>query len=147
MPAVSIQKSSTLSTTIDHPKLLKTDAESVRVFLRLYDQYVNEVRSRAQQLGGDKSAALEIARPVNLKFCVDAEFLESAISLGFIPGATSYEELDEKTLRTFFRRQSRGIEKDNHTEHPRHYCYEKSKDEHARQVSHITHAIPFRGLP
>lgn len=92
--------SAQVSVTVEHPKLTKADPESIRQFLSLYDQYVNEVQARARQLGivvTDGAAS----RPVDLKFCVDIEFLKSALALGMIEDADSYETLSDTTLRSY----------------------------------------------
>ncbi len=68
----------------------------IRVFMRLCDQCENEVRGRALQLSHNLRA-VDSVRPVNLKFCVDPEYLESAVSLGFIPNDTTYESLEDET--------------------------------------------------
>jgi len=78
--AVATQKATTIATTIDHTKFFKQDANSVRIFPGLYDQYVNEVKVRALQLADCASASTEGSRPVNLKFCVDLENLCRKIS-------------------------------------------------------------------
>ena len=89
-----------MSATVDHPRLVKQDPNSIRIFLRLYDQYTNEVLARALQLSDSEQPA-EAGKPVDLKFCVEPEYLESAIALGFIPGVLSYRQLDDTTLRAF----------------------------------------------
>ncbi len=81
-----------LATTNDHAALLKFDAESIRVFFRLYDQYEKEVLARCLQLS-DHLTAVDTVRPVNLKFCVDTEYQKSAVSLLFIPNVKTYESL------------------------------------------------------
>ncbi len=68
-----------LATTIYHAALLKFDAESIRVFFRLYDQYEKEVRARGLQLS-DHLTAVDTVRPVNLKFCVDPESENSVVA-------------------------------------------------------------------
>ena len=70
-PAISTQGASFVTASVNHPRFLRTDSESVRVFLRLYDQYSNEVTPRAEQLTVQGATSSESIRPVNLKFCVD----------------------------------------------------------------------------
>lgn len=41
-----------ITLTLDHSRLLQTNAESIRIFLRKYDQYAYVVTSRARQLDG-----------------------------------------------------------------------------------------------
>lgn len=91
--------------TVDHPRLLETDPEAIRVFLRTYDQYSNEVRSRAKQLGSSSSSS-EPVRPVDFKFCVNVEFLESSIALGFITGAKDYDSLTDEQVRHFLTKRA-----------------------------------------
>lgn len=98
--SVSIQSASVISTSVNHPRLLRTDAESIRIFLRLYDQYKDEVSARALQLT-DNGSSTEAVRPVNLKFCVDADWLESAVTLGFINDAESVDEVTDSILREY----------------------------------------------
>ena len=38
---------------------------------------------------------------MNLSFCVDPNWLESIVSLGFIEGVTTTKELDDSTLRAY----------------------------------------------
>ena len=65
-----------VATSVSHPRLLRVDAESIRMFLRLNEQYKRKVESRAQQLIVGWITT-ETVRPVNLKFCVDPEITES----------------------------------------------------------------------
>lgn len=43
----------------------------------------------------------KVARPVSIKFCVDLDFLEYSIVLGFISGEAGYENLTEKQVQWF----------------------------------------------
>ena len=43
----------------------------------------------------------EAITPVNLSFCVDPDWLESLVSLGFMEGVTTTKELDDSTLRAY----------------------------------------------
>ena len=86
-----------VSTSIDHPHLLRLDAESIRVFIRKYDAYCKELTARAAQLTG-YGVTTEPVRPVNITFCVDSEQLESALDLWFIEGADDYDGLSETQL-------------------------------------------------
>jgi len=95
-----------VTTTVDHPRLEKNDAESIRIFLRLYDQYCNEITARARQITTDQAISTEAVRPVNIKFCVDPEFLEFATVLGFIDGADTVEDLTDEMLRDYLDEQA-----------------------------------------
>lgn len=96
----AMQMASTVTTSVDHPRLVRADAESIRIFLRLYDQYCNEVLERARQIG-KSSRSTENVRPVNIKFCVDPDYLESLIALNLIPDVKDYDSLTDDTLRAF----------------------------------------------
>ena len=65
-----------VATSVDHPRVTEADASSIRVFLRAYDQYATELKERARQVVSEDSLSTEVVKPVNLKFCVDAEWLE-----------------------------------------------------------------------
>ena len=101
------EKSVPISITVSHPRLVETDAESIRTFLRKYDKYCHEIRSRALQIAGGSGAA-DAVKPIDLKFCIDVEYLESSIALGFIPGVDSYETLTDTEVRNFL--NSRAVE-------------------------------------
>ena len=89
-----------VATSVDHPRLTATDASSIRVFLRSYDSYVTEVQERARQIV-DSSVSTEPVKPVNLKFCVDAEWLESTVALGFIEPIDTVEQLTDERFRAY----------------------------------------------
>lgn len=61
--------------------------------------------ARAQQLSKD-AIMPEAIKPVELKFCVDAELLESSIALGFIKDATDYAKLTDVQVRAFLDKRS-----------------------------------------
>lgn len=89
-----------MTTSVGHPTLKKTDAESVRVFLRTYDQYTREVAERSAQLQLSGAVTTEPVRPVSLKFCVDIEYVEASLLLGVIEGAGEhYDDLTDESLR------------------------------------------------
>jgi len=71
-----------VSTSVNHPRLVRTDTESIRAFLWIYDQCAKEVTARTHQLAVGVTATTEAACPVNLKYCVDAEWLECTVALG-----------------------------------------------------------------
>ena len=73
-----------VATSVDHPRLTEADASSIRVFLRAYDQYATELKERSRQVLSEDSLSTEVVKPVNLKFCVDAEWLESTVGNRFL---------------------------------------------------------------
>lgn len=91
--------------SLDHPRLIRTDPASIRSFLRRYDQYSTTVLARAKQLTNE-SLTQEAIRPVELKFCVDAEWIESRIALGFITEAQDYASLTDEIIRAFLDKRS-----------------------------------------
>ena len=100
MSSSSLSATTSFGQIVSHPRLTSTDSASIRTFLAAYDQYVNEVNERAKQLSKDDKV-LESVRPVNIKFCIDMEWLKSAIALEFIDDVDDYDKLDEKTLRKY----------------------------------------------
>lgn len=94
-----------LKSSVDHPRLQNTDAASIRKFLRAYDQYSKEVEQRAKKLSATMTISKETVTLVSVKFWYNVEWIESLIALGFIV-VTNYDELDDKTLRTYIDRES-----------------------------------------
>lgn len=90
--ATTSVKAEEVSTSLDDPHLLETYPESARTFLLRYNHYSTTVLARSKQITTD-SLSTEAIKPVDLKFCVDPEFLESSIALGFIPNAVDYEKI------------------------------------------------------
>lgn len=64
--------------SVDHPQL-KIDSFSIRKLLRKYGQCGAEVRERACQLAESEFLKKEAIRPVNLKFSLDLDYLQSAV--------------------------------------------------------------------
>lgn len=86
------QRAAFVSTSVDHPHLERLDSESIRIFLRRYDDYCKEVTARAEQLLASSTVTTEPIRPVSLTFCIDSEQIQSALDLGFIEGVEEYEK-------------------------------------------------------
>lgn len=80
-------KSTAVDISLDHPSFVRTDPESTHTLLCKYDQYGTTVLVRAKQLSGI-SLTTETIQPVDMKFCVDAEYMRSRIALELICGAT-----------------------------------------------------------
>lgn len=95
--------------TVEHPCLTETDAASIPVFLRKYDQYSHELLLRARQIATPEDE--DPVRPIDIKYCVDGDLLESSIDLGFIPGAESYKTSTSEQVRSFL--DSRATESKN----------------------------------
>lgn len=78
---MEISKNAPVSITVDHPRLLDTYKESIRMFFSKSDQYANVVISQARQLASE-TPTTEPVRPVDIKFCVYVTFLESTMPWG-----------------------------------------------------------------
>lgn len=63
--------------------MTKIEPSSLRIFLRSYDHYVNEIEEQAQQLVSDFAASTEIVAPVHFKLCVGLEWIKSSTDLRF----------------------------------------------------------------
>lgn len=96
----TVPKLAPVSIKIHHSRLLNNDGELIGVFFCKLDQYANEVHSRAHQLGTESSTT-EPVRPVDMKFCIDADCLESTIALGFIDKVSTHDYLTDAEVRTF----------------------------------------------
>lgn len=98
--SITTQRVHQVLVTVIFPKLERADPESIRKFVNVYDQYVNEVTARACQLGSDVMSNKAL-RPVDLKFCVGIELIKSCIALGLITDATYYDDLSNEVLRDY----------------------------------------------
>lgn len=99
--AITTQGASLVATSGNRPHLLRTDVESIRILPRLYDQYSDEVTAGAQHLTASWSTTTEAIRPVNLKFCIDPEYLESPVTLGLIPDVEDHDTPTNWALRSY----------------------------------------------
>lgn len=61
---------------------------------------MNDVRSRAHRLS-TASSTTEPVSPVNITSCVNLDFLESTITLGFIDDVSTYEDVTDAAVQTF----------------------------------------------
>lgn len=93
-------KGTKLGILLDHLRLLKAYSKSIRSFIKRYDQHSTTVVAQANQLAL-KTLTTEAVKPVDLKFCVDVAFLESAIGFGFFPDVQNHKEITDKQLREF----------------------------------------------
>lgn len=82
-----------VATVFDHPRLTKTNLNAIRSFLRDYDQYAREANEHAPQLTDEKIIQAHVSKPVELKFSVKPEWLESVIDLGSIGNVKNYDDL------------------------------------------------------
>lgn len=76
-----------VETTVHRPRLSTLIVAFIRVFLHAYNQYATKIKERSWRLVAQDVIATKAITPVSFKFCMDAEWLESLIVLGFV----SYE--------------------------------------------------------
>lgn len=81
------------------------DAESVRRFLSLYEEYVIEVKARVPQLGDGLTT--EASKSVDQKYCVYVDVLKSTIPLGLIDNTREYESLNDNEVRLYFEKEAK----------------------------------------
>lgn len=84
--------------------LTSFDAEAIRTYLKSCDQYTYKSSVKSKQLQGrDKTSVLkmDVVRPVDFKYFVDPEQLQSVLEQGTLEG-TSYESVtDEKVSKHY----------------------------------------------
>lgn len=66
---------------------------------------MRELASRASQAVSGASTTDDV-QPVALKYCVEQEYLESLLDLGFIEGAKTYDDVSTTVLRTYLKSQA-----------------------------------------
>lgn len=104
MPKFELNSTPRVSATVDHPRLTKFDSAAIRSFFLHYDQYVKEVSARSRQVQSvGSSSESDPIRPVELKFCVDPDWLKSALTMGFIEDCEEYDDLDDDKLRAYLK--------------------------------------------
>lgn len=87
-----------VATVVDHPSATKSDAASVRYFLRAYDVYIREETERAKQLLEKDVADPKVAALVRLQFRKGQEWLESTIGLGPLSELDCYDDFTDAIL-------------------------------------------------
>lgn len=94
------QSASSISVTVDHPKLAQTYPESTCRFLSSYGNCVNKIVARATELDSNV-IDLEATRGVGVKSCLNIEFVNSMIALGWIFSVTSYHNFTNSQLSSY----------------------------------------------
>lgn len=84
-----------VATAVEYPKLTKTNAASIRLLLRAYDDYTRKMNERARQVVGEDVITTKAGKPVQMKYWVNAEWIESFIELEFMPHVSSYNALSD----------------------------------------------------
>lgn len=95
------QGSPVVATSVDHLRLTKTNLTALLAFLLEYDDYTPEVTELVLQITGKDILLTVVAKPVQIKFCVNSEWLESLIDLNFIKKVTSYDNQTNDQLRKY----------------------------------------------
>lgn len=70
------RETTSLTTSISHPRLASVDAEFIQVFLQLFDSYATAINERARQLLGEEHSSTKFISPKSLKFWVSWKQLE-----------------------------------------------------------------------
>ena len=100
------QQATKITASVDHLGLLRNYSESIRTSLKLYEQYSKEVTSRAEQLAGASNKTAEDPRPIIIKYCVDADWLESIVFVGFIENVDSVDTLTNEQLLKYLEKKA-----------------------------------------
>lgn len=96
--ATSGQGSRFVFAAVNHCRLTKLYAASVRSFLQMYEANVREVTERASQLTEEEVTITEATAPVRLQFWVNQKWLEPTVDPGLLPGVERCADLTEHTL-------------------------------------------------
>lgn len=94
------------STAVEHSRLCKTDVAFVRLFLRSYDQYEREVIERVCQIVGQDVISPNVDKPIQMKFCMNPEWLESLTELDFHPVVASCDKPRDKQLQEYLSKKA-----------------------------------------
>lgn len=95
----SAQQTGQVLVSVKQSRRFRTDSESIRSVLSLYNQCVIKFPASACQV--ESSFTSDCAsQPVDLKFCVDVDYIVAVHSLGVISGTDSNDDFSGATLRT-----------------------------------------------
>lgn len=139
-------KAVTVSLTLDRPRLLKTDDESVRLFLKKYDQYISKVVARGKHVPTDSASSVAVTS-VGIKFRVDPKYLESPIAIGSICDSTSHEYLTDQSVCGFKETKSSKSKEAGHSRAPRSNCSQVTLNKHKEPQCDCLDARHVRWLP
>lgn len=90
-----------ISITLGNRQLIKIDPESIRIFLTsMISTQLKSGKGKKLSLG---STSTEAAHIVDMNLCIEVDFLEHSIAIGFISGAKGYEKFTEKQVRNFLK--------------------------------------------
>lgn len=87
---------------IDQSKLESYHSTSIRLFLRWYRHCHKEVVQRATKLGGFNTITDESIFPVELRYCVNADWLDFIIDFGPIVDVLHYDGIHDVQLNINF---------------------------------------------
>lgn len=87
-----------ICTLLDHPRLTRTNYESICTFLQRYNQNSTTFLARAKQITSE-SLSTEAVKPVNHKLCVKVKFLKFSIALELIRDATHHDTVTDQEVR------------------------------------------------
>lgn len=90
-----------IAKNVDHSPLSTANALSIRVFLRVYDQYAVQIEARAHKLVRHAAVPTKPVTPLSLKFCVDPKWLDSTLAPGFIERFTTVDNATNIALRGY----------------------------------------------
>lgn len=93
-------KSAEISPVLSQLRLINTELEAIHSALRKYDPYSSTAFAWARQHTTD-TLTIKTVKPADLKFCMDAEYLEPSVVLGFISEASTYKGLTNAEVRDF----------------------------------------------
>lgn len=71
-----------------------------------YENYLRELASRPSQVTS-VAITTEAVQAIALKYCMEHEYLDSLLTLGFIPGAETHNDLQYANLREYLETQER----------------------------------------
>lgn len=85
--------------TVEQPRPTETNTATTQRLLERQDQYVNKLQSRALYI--TSKVDNKGVWPVNLEFCVDFNFFEPLIDLGFIENVALFAKMTDTQILAF----------------------------------------------
>lgn len=84
---------------VHNPCFAKTDASSICALLQAYDQYATKGKKSTKLLLTKNLVSTNFSRPLNPKFCINAEWIKPLFDLQFLDDSLTYDDLSDGRLR------------------------------------------------
>lgn len=90
-------------------KLTKSESESIRAFLKNYDQYARKVEERPQKNLRVWNISKKVSRSDKLKLCPQSKWVGFVTDLDFLPDTLCYALRSNEALRMYLKEKAAAL--------------------------------------